>query len=96
MREPSWLVWMVMKAMRLLLLTILWTGVGMGVGLFCGIIGVAGWSAVGHHTPEMDMAYRRVAVPVAVIVGGCAFLWNLLRIMQAAVRRRQALVDRRR
>jgi hypothetical protein len=96
MREPSWLVWTVMKGTRLVLLTVLWTALGMGVGLFCGIVGVVGWSAVGHHTPEMDAAYRNIAIPAAVVSGGCAFLWNLLRTLQAAVRRQRELADRRR
>ena len=50
MREPSWLVWTLMKGFRVVVLTVLWTGLGMGVGLFCGIIGVAAWSAI--HAPD--------------------------------------------
>src|ERR1700694_1974778 len=35
-KEPSWLLWTLMKGFRVVLLTMLWTGLGMGVGLFCG------------------------------------------------------------
>ncbi len=44
----------------MLLLTVLWTGLGMGVGLFCGIVGLVSWSAITRRTPEMDLAYRNV------------------------------------
>jgi hypothetical protein len=89
MRRPSWLVWTVMKGFRILLLTVLWSGLGMGVGLLCGIIGVAAASAILHRTPEMDLAYRHVSIPVAVFAGGGALLWNLMRTLQAAVQRRK-------
>jgi hypothetical protein len=87
MKEPSWLVWTLMKGFRVVLLTVLWSGLGMGVGLFCGIVGVVAGAAIGHRTPEMDVAYRNVAIPVAICIGGCALLWNLLRVVQAAKRR---------
>ena len=90
MREPSWLVWTLMKCSRVIVLTVLWAGLGMGVGLFCGIIGVAAWSAITQRTPDMSMAYRNVAIPVAICSGSCAFLWSLLRMIQAAEMKRKA------
>jgi hypothetical protein len=89
MREPSWLVWTLMKGFRVLLLAVLWAGLGMGVGLFCGIVGLVSWSAMAGRTPEMDLAYRNVAIPVAICCGTGAFLWNLVRTVQAAARRRK-------
>jgi hypothetical protein len=44
-------------------------------------------SAFAHHAPVMSMAYRRVAFPVAISSGACAFLWNLFRVIQAAQQR---------
>ncbi len=88
-REPSWPAWMLMKVFRLVTLTVFWTGLGMGVGLFCGIAGVMAWSAMAHRTLEMEIAYRDVAIPLAACTGSCAFLWNLLRTVQAVVRRRR-------
>jgi len=90
MTQPSWLVWMLMKSIRIVLLTILWAGFGMGVGLFCGIIGIVVWAAVMHRTPEMDLAYRHISVPVAICTGSCAFLWNAGRTLQAGAKRRRA------
>jgi hypothetical protein len=87
MTEPSWFVWTLMKTVRVLGFAVLWTGLGMGVGLFCGIIGVVVASAFAHHAPVMSMAYRRVAFPVAISSGACAFLWNLFRVIQAAQQR---------
>lgn len=88
MKQPNWLVWTLMKTFRLVLLTVLWTGVGMGAGLFCGILGVVIASAFMHRTPDMSQAYRNISIPVAILSGSCAFLWNLVRTLQAAQRRR--------
>ena len=88
MKQPSWLVWTLMKGYRVVLLTVLWTGLGMGAGLFCGIIGVLAWNGIMHRTPDMSVAYRDVSIPVAICSGGCAFLWNLMRACQAAARKR--------
>ncbi len=88
--EPSWLVWTVMKGFRVVALTVLWAGVGMGVGLFCGIIGVLLLSVVQHRALDLSLAYRNIATPVAVFSGGCAFLWNAFRMMQETVRRIRA------
>ena len=90
MREPSWLVWTLMKCSRVIVLTVLWAGLGMGVGLFCGIIGVAAWSAITQRTPDMSMAYRNISIPLAICCGSCAFAWNVVRTLQAAAKRRAA------
>ena len=89
MKQPSWPVWTLMKSIRLVMLTLMWTAVGMGAGLFCGIVGVMAWGAITQRIPEMELAYRRVAIPLAIGAGSCAFLWNLLRTVQAAARRRR-------
>jgi len=89
MKQPSWLVWTLMKGIRLVMLTLLWAGLGMGAGLFCGIVGLVIASAVMHRTPDMSMAYREISIPVAILSGSCAFLWNLGRTFQAAGRRRK-------
>jgi len=89
MLRPSWPVWTLMKSVRIVLLTVLWSGLGMGVGLFCGIFGLMVSAAIQHQTPEMELAYRHVAIPVAICAGGCALLWNLVRTVQAAAARRK-------
>jgi hypothetical protein len=90
MRQPSWPVWTLMKGFRIVMLTVLWSGLGMGAGLFCGIVGLVAASAVLHQRPEMDLAYRHIAIPVAVFVGSCTLLWNLMRTIQAAAQRKKA------
>jgi hypothetical protein len=87
MRQPSWLVWSVMNGFRVLMLTVLWAGFGMGLGLFCGILVLMTVGAIHHQMPPMDLAYRRISIPAAIATGSGAFLWNLGRTVQAAARR---------
>jgi hypothetical protein len=89
-KEPSWLVWTLVKAFRVVLLTVLWTGLGMGAALFCGIIGLLAAGVILHRTPEMSLAYRSISIPVAIASGSIAFLWNMVRTLQAAAQRRRA------
>lgn len=84
MKRPSWTGWTLMQGLRIVLLTVLWTGLGMGAGLFCGIFGFMVAAAFHHQPPEMQLAYRQVAIPVAMGSGGVALLWNLMRTAQAA------------
>ena len=86
-KQPSWLVWTLMKVFRIVLLTILWSGVGMGVGLFSGIVVLLAKSLIQHVTPDMSLAYRHVSIPLAITTGSCAFFWNVVRSCQAAVTR---------
>lgn len=90
MRQPSWPMWTLMKGMRVLFLTVLWTGLGMGAGLFGGILGLMVAAAIHHQAPEMQLAYRHFAIPAAMGTGGCALLWNLVRAAQAAAQRMKA------
>jgi hypothetical protein len=89
MKQPSWPVWTLMKSIRMVMLTLMWTAVGMGAGLFCGIVSLLITSGMTHRTPDMTMAYRGISIPVAIFSGSCAFLWNLGRTLQAAGRRRK-------
>lgn len=89
-KEPGLLSWTVVKVFRVVVLTVLWSGLGMGVGLFCGIMGVAVGSAILHRAPQMDMAYRSISIPLAILCGSCAFLWNAARTIQAAAERMKA------
>jgi hypothetical protein len=90
MTEPSWLVWTLMKGFRVVALTVFWTGLGMGMGLFCGIIGVLVISAVEHRALDLSMAYRYIAAPIAVVCGSCALVWNLYRAVQDTAKRVRA------
>jgi ABC-type amino acid transport system permease subunit len=68
-----------MATYRTVLLTILFTGLGMAFGLFCGII----ITALRHH--PMNEAYRVISIPVAVTSGTCAFVFNVVREVRKAV-----------
>jgi hypothetical protein len=76
-----------MKVARIAVLTVLWSGLGMGAGLFCGIVGVAAWSAILHRSPDMSLAYRGISIPMAIACGSGAFLWNTMRTVQAVARK---------
>lgn len=89
-RQPSWFVWALMKGARVLGFTLLWAGLGMAAGLFLGILFVMVASPFQHHAPDMSLAYREIAVPVAVLSGGAAFFWNLYGVLQAARQRHAA------
>ena len=59
---------------RVLALTFALTGLAFAVTLLLGIIGMAGLGLLRGHLPDMRMAYRHFAFPVAMTVGGFAFL----------------------
>lgn len=86
-KQPGWLMWTLMKGFRLVALTVMWAALGMGVGLFCGILGLMIAGAIMHHMPVMSMAYRKISIPAAIVSGSCAFVWNLARTVQVAARR---------
>lgn len=77
--RPSWFVRAIMFLFRVLLLTILFTGLGMALGLLAGIL----WNVINatlHHVqPDMTSAYKNIAIPCAIASGSCALLWNLAR-----------------
>jgi len=77
--SPSWFVRLLMATYRTVLLTVLFTGLGMAVGLFFGII----ITALRHH--PMNEAYRVISIPVAITSGTCAFVWNVVREVGKAV-----------
>jgi surface polysaccharide O-acyltransferase-like enzyme len=54
---------------RALLVTVLLTILAFAVSLFLGIIGVLLGAKLRGGTPNMSIAYREVAIPVAAIVG---------------------------
>jgi hypothetical protein len=63
----------------------------MGAGLFGGILVLMTAGVLHNRMPRMELAYREAAIPAAIVAGGCAFLWNLARTVQAAARRRREL-----
>jgi len=59
---------------RVLFITVALTGLTFAVSLFFGILGMAGIGLLRGHLPDMRLAYRHFAFPVAMTVGACAFI----------------------
>ncbi len=78
-----------MKTFRTLLVTLLFTVFGMGVGLMAGILWyVIGGAIRGVH-PDMALAYRHIAIYVAMGFGSLALLYQLFLETRTAPRPRQ-------
>ena len=71
---------------RILLLTVIFAALGMGLGLFFGILGAVVYGAIKHTHMDMAMAYRAVAIPSAITFGSCAFLYSIFESIRRAVR----------
>jgi uncharacterized BrkB/YihY/UPF0761 family membrane protein len=55
-------------ALRVVVFTVLFTLLAFAVGLLCGIIASVLYAAVRGAHPDMTMAYRFAAVPLAAMV----------------------------
>ena len=66
-----------MKSFRTLFVTLLFTLLGMGIGLMAGILWYAIGGAIRGVHPNMALAYRHIAICVAMGFGGCALLYQL-------------------
>lgn len=62
---------------------------GMGVGLFLGIIVTLISAGFHHSSPDMTMAYRRFAVPVAILSGGGMLLYILISSVLGVIYKRE-------
>jgi len=72
-RPPRWYA----IPVRVLLVTFIGTLISFAVSLFLGIIGTVIFSAVRGVHPNMTMAYRFIALPVAVVAGSIIFVLGL-------------------
>jgi uncharacterized BrkB/YihY/UPF0761 family membrane protein len=59
---------------RVLLVTFIGTLISFAVSLLVGLVGIVILSAVRHVNPNMTVAYRRIALPTAVLAGGIIFV----------------------
>lgn len=71
------------SAVRVLFTALLFTAGGMGVGLFCGIIGTVVYGMIGSGKADMTNAYRHVAIPVAITFGTAALIGALVLEVRA-------------
>ena len=72
-RPPRWYA----IPVRVLLVTFIGTLISFAVGLLVGIIGTVIISAIRHVHPNMTVAYRNIALPVAVVAGSIIFVLAL-------------------
>jgi hypothetical protein len=72
-RPPRWYT----IPVRVLLVTFLGTLLCFAVSLFLGIIGTVALSAWRQVNPNMTLAYRRIALPFAVVAGSIIFVLAL-------------------
>jgi uncharacterized membrane protein len=86
--QPTLLGRIFVRTFRTLFVTLLFTMLGMGVGLMFGIAWFALSGAFRHAHPDMAMAYRNVAIYVAIASGSCALLYQLFLETRTASRPR--------
>ena len=73
---------------KLIFLTLLFAALGMGIGLFIGILTAAFTGGLHHGAPGMAAAYRKMAVPTAIVFGTCALLFQIFTGIRTALRPR--------
>jgi len=59
---------------RVILITLALTGLTFAVSLFVGIIGMLAFGLLRGHLPDMRLAYRHFALPIAATAGTLAFI----------------------
>jgi len=62
---------------RVLLVTFIGALISFAVSLLLGILGTVIISALRHVNPNMTVAYRMIALPVAVVAGSIIFVLAL-------------------
>ena len=72
-RPPRWYA----IPVRVLLMTFIGTLISFATFLFLAIIGTVTFSALRRIHPNMTIAYRRIALPAAIVAGSIIFLLAL-------------------
>jgi hypothetical protein len=72
-RPPRWYA----IPVRVLLVTFIGTLISFAVTLLAGIIGIGAFSILRGMHPDMTIAYRRIALPAAVVAGSIIFVLAL-------------------
>ncbi|MDQ1389186.1 MAG: hypothetical protein QOF56_2640 [Acidobacteriaceae bacterium] len=62
---------------RVLLVTFIGTLISFAVSLLLGILGTVVMSSLRHVNPNMTVAYRHIALPVALVAGSVIFVLSL-------------------
>ena len=72
-RPPRWYA----IPVRVLLATCIGTLISFAVTLLAGIIGIGAFAILRGIHPDMTVAYRRIALPAAVVAGSIIFVLAL-------------------
>jgi len=73
-RPPRWYA----IPVRVLLVTFIGTLVSFAISLLLGIVGTVIVSSLRHVNPNMTEAYRRIALPSALVAGSIIFVLALI------------------
>lgn len=71
------------STMRVLFSTLLFAALGMGAGLFLGILGTVGYGLIRGSSVDMSNAYKHVAIPLAAIAGTVALIGSAVLEVRA-------------
>jgi hypothetical protein len=63
---------------RVLLVTFICTLLSFAVSLLLGILGMVVTAAFRHVNPDMRIAYRHIALPAAIVIGGIIFILSTI------------------
>lgn len=85
--RPSRFVRFLMISFRICFVTLLLTGVGMGLGLFVGILTTVIGGAFSHDAIDLTRAYKVFAIPSAIVFGCCTFVFQVVKSVREAFRR---------
>jgi hypothetical protein len=72
-RQPRWF-WIPLRA---LLVTLLLTLISFALSLLLAILGIAIGAKLRGGKVDMTLAYRHIALPVALVVGGCVLVASI-------------------
>jgi len=72
-RSPHWYG----IPVRVVLVTFIGTLLCFAIGLLLGIVGTIMVAAMRHVHPDMRIAYRQIAIPVALVAGAIIFVLSL-------------------
>ena len=84
--RPSRFIRFLMISFRICFVTLLLTGVGMGLGLFVGILTTVIGGAISHHAIDLTRAYKVFAIPSALVFGSCTLVFQTVKSVREAFR----------
>lgn len=87
--RPSRFTRFLMTTFRIFFLTLLLTGLGMGLGLFTGIMATVVGSLFAHHPVDLTRSYKLFAVPAAIVFGGCTLVFQVIQAVREGLQKQK-------